>query len=671
MRKLNHNIKTAFGVLLVISLIIIACTPYFILGEKSAIGWHDEMDLPISSMLSKLALGMGFHREIAGGSYLEQNFSPINQYLNIYELLNLNFNSYVAAALFRIINYVGLVVFGFVYLRSSKDQPEQMIWLMVGSLIVAFASVYSYAWTLGGYGLLFCALYFAGYIVATSSLSMASVLMTIISALFISKSYGGVSVSLAMLPFVSLLIWIAKGKGKLSNFIALLVVNMIFIAIFNYQELRQLQILASSDSARVTGYLSIELKESTLNIGQILISIFNDIKIHYASDRHAYVLLILIPLSFVFGSKADNLKILKIFSVIFFSHIIIQIFLPNKFRPDQLLIFSFPLLALEAIGIALIAANLNQNILIRYLIATVLFLVAIIVAFQMAFRMKNSIDYAMQGANWAAYSEKFSNVLDDRYRAYVDSAYIPRPEFLQVSGVRTIDGMRPTFSKYRTLYWFEVLPLNSIRDFHTHRQTSYNFKDNNTAARDEGLELANVKYVISSRSAVTGVGFNWQEKEACIENRIMCEFYLRLFGCSLEDLSRVKALNVRELTNPWDYVYIPNAVKVSEFKELSHGYVNELRKIKRHEVLLPFDYQSNDFKLNHSYLKPDYKLTGSILTISGLIGVNILAINEEYNNNFEFQCKRKGGIVSVVRANLIHTAVLLDGNCDLLEVNFK
>ena len=75
--------------------------PYFLYGNSSAIGWYDEIDLPIAlqGLITKGAYQ--YSHEYAGGTYIDHAFSPFAN-LNLLSILVTAFDEWLAYAIYRI-----------------------------------------------------------------------------------------------------------------------------------------------------------------------------------------------------------------------------------------------------------------------------------------------------------------------------------------------------------------------------------------------------------------------------------------------------------------------------------------------------------------------------------------------------------------------------------------
>lgn len=670
--------KKIFQIVLVIFVVLIGTSPYFVLGNDSAIGLYDEIDLPIPSMLLKQQYGLGYNTIIAGGSLLQLNFLPLNQFLSLYELLNNVAAPYVAAYMFRFLAYILMVYAAYIFIQRDKEsaarQGERWIAICFATLM-PFSMFVFYGWILGGYGLLFPLLYLSSHMASTARITLSNMAYACVVAIVAANSYGGGYIYLLIFPLLSALYWFEIRGNKFKEYFVFAFLIMLVFVFSDVFELESLYRLYRSDSARVSGFVSLQgnIAVKTTFVGKAN-ELIQQAYESFFSHRDSYALFFLIPLGIFFGGKKIALRYLLIgISALIYCYVIKVA--SENFRGDQVFAFLCPFVFLVAAKC--VVRNLNTVAYGKRIISKAIILVMCLFVLQQHFRnMKWSVDEIATGNTWSSY-ESYKSALANRYnfnyRSFVLTPYKPRPEFLQVAGLRTIDGMRPTFSKYRTTFWFGVLPESIGERFHTHRQTSMGLSGHPFDIRYEALAMANVRYLISSSEINGGYKIDLSGG-LCSREKYICNAYLEIFGYSIDQLLQSKSLFIKELDSVWDYVYIPKKISISSYPELSVDYLKEIRETKKHTVVL-----ASRNKLYEGYYcsncesgSLNYKIGLSGVSISGAKGIKSLVINEEYNDSMIAKClSANDENIKLVRANLIQTLVVLENSCDSLRVDFN
>lgn len=677
-------LRTQRNTFIVLSLLIISLaillSPYYILREDSAVGWYDEMDLPIPSMLIHLKAGADYSTLVAGGSYLLTNFLPLNQLTSIYELISMLFPPWLSAAFFRLINYVGLIAIVFVYLQQNKsreirESDSSQALILAG--VISFASIYMYGWVLGGYGLMFPAIYLVAYLVVAIQPTLKSIALLLAAIYIAANSYGSGVVFMVTLPIVAACMHLDLRRNPVAQVLGLLVFAIIIFAIIDIKELKALNELINSESARVHGFSYLDdMQKKELSLKEVVIDLLRDSNASFFSNKVSYVFLYLLPTALIVGGRKSITKHCAVLSLILMYYIFFILLLPGKYRADQIFIFCFPMVCLLSSRVIINYGVNSARPVMRLLALLAIFFAGIAVANENYNRNKISVSEITAGNTWSAYSDlavNYHDKYDASYRAYVETPYRPRPEFLQVGGLRTIDGMRPSFTTYRTAFWFGVLPDNATDNIHTHRQTAFNLQSQQTRARIAALELANVRYLFSKGIVKDEFGRNTSDS-FCFKHASLCQTYFQIYDGSIDRFFESRSVGVRELNNPWDYVFVPTSVLKSKYDALTIEYVRKLRDIDRHQILL--DKNVSDFLFNRQPITSEIKSDIMFESIDGGLrvksarGLDRFVINEEHSKRMTASCVDKSNNVYLTRVNLIQTYVVLDHVCSEIIIRY-
>ena len=137
--------------------------PYWLYGNSSAIGWFDEVDLPIFNflILSKLdTFSNIFVHELSGGSKIFDTFyySKLNYFFLTF--LFKFFPEFLAISIYRIFSSFAFII-GFMTLffitsenQKSLNYRNQFI-IFISSLLGIYSLPYEYGWTVSGQNFLY------------------------------------------------------------------------------------------------------------------------------------------------------------------------------------------------------------------------------------------------------------------------------------------------------------------------------------------------------------------------------------------------------------------------------------------------------------------------------------------------------------------------------------
>lgn len=673
-------------------IVLVIYHPYFLYGESSAIGWYDELDLPIAlqGLITKGAYQ--YSQEFAGGTYIDQAFSPFAN-LNLLSILVAAFDEWLAYAIYKIMWPLFGGWFILYYLLIGKPFPAKTsqnthhnstitIALLVSSVTaLTLISPAIYGWTPGFGPIVFLYLIIAILIADGRLLKDRPVLYwgaLVLGGFVKSISLGSLTVFLPALIVFSACLWIClETRRELVKSVSGLVVVVIATVLFSFNELKVVLELSSS------GEYSRFLKKNddlgihhffpdapSLNKWQLVLGYFArgssspfDVVLPRGFANAVWFVLIgfLVVAANMFWTRRWN-ALASLFLIIVATPITATIFhfmgLMEAYRFNPITKFLLHGLVL----IVIIELNspvqtvVNHSRKRKYLGRNILFVIFIssfswlnITAF-LNFSARTYYNIIFKGDTWNRYAEKSYDFFEDGYKAMSLTPYNPRSAFGLRLGLAMFDGMRQNFTVGRTNFFFYAL-ANDPKSVHTHRHSFFGI--DHDKIDEKMLRLANVKYLISFLQIDHDFKLDIPVNKC--PDVFPCQIYFDYFG--KPDL--YDTVYVKELKNVWPFVYQARSLTQSGYTYNHKNYFRELKQLIHCSALLQSDQTDHTLYsyAGENILAPcqplKYYFNHDTLTIMGIKQGRAIVVNHEYIEGMKAYCDDTP--IPIQTVNAIHT----------------
>jgi len=682
----EHYLFLFVGILI----IFVSLYPFWLFGEYSALGFYDEINSQIPAMYlnNQMQEGQTFMHQFVGGVGTNLQFGM--EHFSFYRLLADIFPLWIANLIFKFLSlsslFLGMYILIINILKANK------FFAFSAALFSVFTSYLPYGWSLGGHGwdlsiavwislAIFAQFnnYKINWIIALALVLVTSLLSSPIF-LFPLAFFLALFILFGIVNFKE----INKSQVKIITFIALFIT---LTSILNWNYLYYMAIDAKSFSARLLGILSGKLPEGSfldifsfyidknikgveqyhkifsipsLIIGYYVLLFLTILKLRFKSVSIFFLIGICIPIVLDAFAKASDLKVINTYRweiVLYLLPVMLPILIGHLIRVKS------------KINIVNYEKFSNLRTLVVVLISIVLLVKALVGANILSNYAMNIVK-ARGGAGATFYYDTLSQLKNKDFRTVSDYGTIEWsvPLYYDMS---TFDGVQSTFS-YRRNYFMAYDMFTVSRDtIHRSNQFFY-FSNNQTIYNLKAFEMANIKYIFTSRKHIfPNVSNVLYQKGIFIQdismNEYIKEFLFKKFG----NIPLVKDLYVYELNDSWNRVFSANNIFVSQYSFKDKMFYKELNILKKDEILIAKDDFSNKINIdNNDRLKiKDYMLTKTGVTINIDEGSGYLVYNEVYLPYWHAFCGNTK--LNIVPTNGIMMAVKVPKECRQVNFNYS
>ncbi len=674
-------------------LILIALYPFWLFGEYSSLGWYDEVDGQIPWYFNYLALDItdGFYHNWAGGA--GSAFGYGTESISFYRFLSDTFPVWIANLITRFFN----LFFGFfgtyLLLRNFFGSPKLLAFS--SGIFVLFASYILYGWTLGGMGwdmtvTVWLALAFFGrfanirinYIVGTAvcliAPTVSSFLFVFVFVFFFFLAWFFSFDSIRKVKKQPITLWLSIG---------LLFTTLMFL---NWQNLYFVSVGAKEFSTRLLGIFS-----NNHNISGTCFELytyhFRDAIKHILKLSDHFSTSILIASYFIIIVLAivkNRYKPLIVFGFII-------VFFPLFFTPltklyDMGIISSYRwsmvwmLVPLSVVVIIndLLAYNAQKFLWIknhqtnrRITFFAVIFVSGILI-YKSYDGAKILSDYTINkldeknGNAITFYYKELERFKNTNYRSLSDAGSIwwALPIYY---GIDTFGGLQPAFPHRRTSF----LAYGSLRektDEYHHSKHYFWFHTDKQLYNTNMLEMANVKYIISSKPTIpieakqvlkiSGTQYKSIKQNSTLSSLTPTRF---------DNISVAKDLYVYTLNNPWPRVFGANKVSYSKYSFKDKQFYDELNSTGYLNILVAaddFNRGQNNFATESNIKIKNFSLSKNGAEISIDKGQGYVVFNQVYVPHWKAYCDSDE--LPIIPVNGIMMSVNVDRKCDVITFKY-
>jgi len=649
--------------------------PYWLYGNSSAIGWFDEVDLPIFNflILSKLdTFSNIFVHELSGGSKIFDTFyySKLNYFFLTF--LFKFFPEFLAISIYRIFSSFAFII-GFMTLffitsenQKSLNYRNQFI-IFISSLLGIYSLPYEYGWTVSGQNFLYSSIIWFLNIIIIFNKKKYFFLILLFYALLITLL--GVSI-IYFLPcstvFIILFLFFKIKKISVGIVVKYLILFYFFYFLFNHDTFFYLINFDARFSLSELSNFN-RLKNEIINIVIFFTAgfdIFKNENFMTGNFFPPFLFIHLLTITLIIFSSFTlknfkNLKILIIFTFIIFFIQCLKYFLPNElnfiksYSFVNIYIFCYPFVALIFLEEYLnLVKNKNLNILSNGISIILTFLIIIGLCF-MNYRSVQSVkDYG----GWDLVNHKqlykYLNKIDNEKKQRVVSLNNnPKSSYLNVNGVSTFDGLRFNHKDSKSIYFHLIsnnknLKLDNISENYVRHQINSLENINYNL-----LAIAGIKFIIS-------------------KNIFLSEDINLIKEFEYKNILTKSNIYIYELKkNAWDIVFVPNNIVSTRFTNNETEYYDQLKNLGYHSILIDNLFKIKDLdKNNLKILK--YKIKDNKIFITTNLKTGFFVINSTYVNTPNFICDGEDKKFKVLDVNLIMQLVELTSGCRILQVKY-
>uniref|UniRef100_UPI004047F178 hypothetical protein n=1 Tax=Polynucleobacter sp. TaxID=2029855 RepID=UPI004047F178 len=264
----DNNLEDSLALFTAFLLCILVFFPYWIFGEYSAIGWHDEYDLtiPWNIKLNQLKFGETFAHAFAGGTGVKQSTAWVEK-ISIIRILFEILPNWLSAAIYRILEM--FLLFSGLYLSLKKILEVSSCAAFLGASVGSFISATPYGWALGGLNWLYSAIAWVPYIFFQSYRNQSAriILPAIYGAIVSMSVFPGFYLTGFFLFYIPFMFFIKFYKDyKLNYTHQIISVLLLIIPIsLNWMNLPKFIKNIESDSARLNGVGTLQDAMNFLN----------------------------------------------------------------------------------------------------------------------------------------------------------------------------------------------------------------------------------------------------------------------------------------------------------------------------------------------------------------------------------------------------------------------
>ncbi|MGH1418067.1 MAG: hypothetical protein ACRBCJ_04345 [Hyphomicrobiaceae bacterium] len=679
--------------------ILASLYPYWLFGSASAIGWYDEYDAVIPYYLLRVASlsPLDFAHGYAGGTRVNAPLPDIgNGYVDFYLILIQWVGPELGSFLYRFLQ-MGLLYLG-MFRMARQFFIASVPASAVAGLVGVFASVYPYAWVLGGYGWNWTLMVWAPLLFLSGIRPMSRMLFGFV--------YGAIAATTVTIGFflpclvlycfvVTLFLRLPIYSIVLRNLSAILLIGVLLI----WNNIPMLNLVMeswdqSSRFLRVTSPNALTslfggppvpgptLFESLQQVWKVFsltllrglevlnghrtwqgfpftviftaFAIAASIWLTLTRRSLLYILVLLVPTA--------GIAVLTFIGTAFRFPVI------SSYRWDILyLCLPFIYGFIFAMFIDDMDKTCKAGRYISRVSAFFLLGMTFVSVGGLSARAMDDLDAYGGWATLGHYSElaKFAEKAP-LTRAGSMPAYKPKPYLGLNYGLDVIDGVRRDFTWRRVAFWFESLPLKSKSSWHTHRHTLGKKLDEINL---DTLRITNTGLLLSTDSlesdAVTLVlaldGLRLKD---------MPSSYHQLLSKLLPRTQLVPPLYVYRLDNTWDRVFAPVELRLAEMNDFDLSYFGKLSTLPRHSLFIPQNAPNwlrkaalGGLKVR-SVVKTRY---GIRITTNGDEGQ--LVYNQEYTKSWQAHCGKT--LLPLSPVNAMQMVVQIPQGCSLVMFRYK
>ena len=670
-KKYSLNESVILGIIGGI-IIFLSLYPFWFFSEYSALGWYDEINsrIPASFLNNNLSDNQTFIHEYASG--VGTNLRYGGEKFSLYRLFVSIGPMWIANLTFKFLSLFTFFI-GLYYLLLTTFSANK-IFSFSAALFGLFTSYLPYGWTLNGHGWdLSITIFVALSIFGRFKSFETNVLLGFITVL-IAPFVSGPIFLFPFIFFLLIFIFIGfKKELKIDKFNIVLLTFMTITAItlysYNWSYLYYVIIDSRDFSARVLETLSLNLIHGNFIdslIHYVRYNSLNFIKYHtifsVSSLIFAYIAI------FVLSIVKKDVKVLIaitiigcIFPIVFDSLVkALEVPVIQSYRWFDIFLYLLPIMSVISISYLLTTKFLVKTIVTPITICFLLLTFRGIYVYT---------DYSIQGLNskgGVKVSEIYSKLKTLTYkndRVVTDYSSIDWPTALYY-GLHTFDGSQTTYS-HRRQYFLAYGVSNPPKETYHRNNHYFYFSHNNNLYNIHMLEMANVRYILTSKSKIAqdsspilsmnGISYNDLKSINPLK-----PLFIKLYG----NIRLANDLFVFQLKNTWARVFTTNKITLSKHSFKQKEFYQDLKAVNKQEVLIAKDDVNNEIKnirSDYNLNIESFSLTGTGAKIKINSGSGFIVFNQTYIPYWSGSCD--GQKVNLIPVNGIMMGAYIPRGC--------
>lgn len=650
-----RGIKESYYIFFGAVLCVIFLAPYWIFGNYSALGWYDETSGYIPYTFLRNNISDSYSHSWAGG--VDVSLILIKIKVALYDFFSRYFSVVFSNLLFRFLSLYSLFLGTFFFTKKIIEKSS-----LESFVIATFCTIVPYipyGWTLGGHGFDFSVMIWLLFLIYSSLEERISLKFFAFCLLLMPIVSSPIFIPLLLLFILIFSHFFLKSlrfdKRKYLYLVSFFVL-LGALYVLNYFEVLKILKHSSVSSRSLLNQVSVR------DILDIFLSNMEGIYVWFLRfSNKTIILLFLLYMLMPFRFK-KNIVTLKVFLLLVLIPLVVDTFLMYSKLPIvsifrwNTIIYLFPFVVAF-----LVAKEFKFKEAKGKFVYLFTFLIAIYSGYK---HMRYSLEsLAIKGglATITHYKEPL-RAIDKNYRVVIDfrSFNSGMPQYY---GIRDFGGFLSVMSSKRYFYILKNIFMGDKRPHHS--KIFFHFYDDHINYNLEGLKTVNVKYILSSKKDLFGLGKPRLVKEKVdVDSIAKKSVFFKVIKLFFRKLTLVPALYLYQLNDSSHWFFVPKFVEKSIYTDSEEKFYDGLSaKINSGISLLSResiyastarqDIELHDFVLEKNLV--DFKLQ-----TNGKDG--LIVFNEELSSGWRAQCFNKS-VVKLIPINGVMTGLVVPEGC--------
>lgn len=629
--------------------------PYWVLGDFSALGWHDEVEGLIPYHFVESQNSNKFFETWAGGH--GRDFIFVTGKVFLYNLINSAFDIVNTGLFVRLIS-LHLIFFGFFSLNKLINDGNRYQYLK--PLMLTVLSVVPYGWTLGGMGFdLACAIWLIVAVYSKNNLKKS--LLISFCAIGLAVMHSGIAFYPVMFSYTLLFVMFKKRFGFDINFLILAICSISFYLLLAYLNYQSLFKFLSLTELTAREFLNVRKQ---FDLVGIFSNGFSSIKGFFSSYNSLSYSFLLVPFLLNLRSLKELQKVFALTLFLISPFIVEGVFssfnfgIISTFR-WSILIYMFPVYFLLILEIE----RVNKYIVIAC--------ASLVLLYSSYKHMEKSYDlfkYKGGAANTFYYKELFDQ-LDKKYRTIVDYFKL-NTVFPQYYGMKEFSGLLPSTSYRRYLYSLYSIQKGE-RYILGHTKLYFKFYTSEMVYDDAALRALGVKYLVSANPSIKYLGDPIVKQKGLKLSEYSGEsLYLNLLKRIVWfDVVLARPIYIYDFGTVSEQFFVPGEVLISEFSDKEKDYYQNLSPYEFEKRSILSNELKYDMPKNNDIKILSYEKRGDCFMLNTNSGEGQIVFNQEYSKNWKAQCAQKS--IELNPVNGLMTLLSVNEGCREIKLCYS